>query len=39
MEKVYGKEEGDAVMSNVRKTFTYVYSELLRYRPDLSYNP
>jgi len=39
MEKVYGKEEGDAVMSNVRKTFTHVYSELLRYRPDLSYNP
>jgi len=39
MEKVYGKEEGDAVMSNVRKTFTHVSSELLRYRPDLSYNP
>ena len=39
MEQVYGKEEGDAVMINVRKTFTHVYSELLRYRPDLSYSP
>ena len=39
MEQVYGKEEGDAVMINVRKTFTHVYSELLRYRPDMSYSP
>jgi hypothetical protein len=39
MEQVYGKEEGDAVMINVRKTFTHVYSELLRFRPDLSYSP
>jgi hypothetical protein len=39
MEQVYGKEQGDAIMSNVRKTFTHVYSELLRYRPDLSYIP
>jgi hypothetical protein len=39
MEQVYGKEQGDVIMSNVRKTFTHVYSELLRYRPDLSYNP
>ena len=39
MEQVYGKEQGDAIMSNVRRTFFHVYSELLRYRPDLSYVP
>lgn len=39
MEQVYGKEQGDAIMSNVRKTYTRVHSELLRYRPDLSYTP
>jgi hypothetical protein len=39
MEQIYGKEQGDAIMSNVRKTFTHVYSELVQYRPDLSYTP
>jgi len=39
MEKVYGKDQGDSIMSNVRKTFVHVYSELLRFRPDLSYRP
>lgn len=39
MEQVYGKEQGDSVMSNVRRTFVHVYSELLRFRPDLSYQP
>ena len=39
MEKVYGKDQGDSIMSNVRKTFVHVYSELLRFRPELSYRP
>src|SRR5438874_7907596 len=39
MEQVYGKDQGDSIMSNVRKTFVHVYSELLRFRPDLSYRP
>ena len=39
MEKVYGKDQGDSIMANVRKTFVHVYSELLRFRPDLSYRP
>jgi len=39
MENVYGKDAGDSIMTNVRKTFVHVYSELLRFRPDLSYRP
>ena len=39
MEQIYGKDQGDSIMTNVRKTFVHVYSELLRFRPDLSYRP
>ena len=39
MEQVYGKDQGDSIMANVRKTFVHVYSELVRFRPDLSYRP
>ncbi len=37
MEATYGKEEGDRLMVGIRGTFHHVKSELLRFRPDLSF--
>lgn len=37
MEEAYGKEEGGAILSAVRKATRSIYTEALEYRPDLSY--
>lgn len=37
MEEAYGKEQGAAILSSVRKTFRSVHTEVLQYRADLSY--
>ena len=37
--EVYGKIEGPATLAKFRKQIRYVETEILRYRPDLSYVP
>lgn len=37
MEDAYGKEQGAAILSSLRKAIRTVYTEALQYRPDLSY--
>jgi hypothetical protein len=37
MEDAYGKEQGAAILSSLRKAIRSVYTEALQYRPDLSY--
>jgi hypothetical protein len=37
MEEAYGKEQGVAILSSLRKAIHSVYTEALEYRPDLSY--
>ena len=37
MEEAYGKQQGDAILSSLRKAIHSVYTETLQYRPDLSY--
>lgn len=37
MEDAYGKEQGGAILSSLRKAIRSVYTEALQYRPDLSY--
>jgi len=37
MEDAYGKEQGTAILSSLRKAIRSIYTEALRYRPDLSY--
>ena len=37
MEEAYGKEQGAAILSSLRKAIRSVYTEALQYRPDLSY--
>lgn len=37
MEEAYGKEQGAAILSSLRKAIRSVHSEALQYRPDLSY--
>jgi len=37
MEEAYGKEQGAAILSSLRKAIHSVYTEALEYRPDLSY--
>ena len=37
MEEAYGKEQGAAIMVAFRKAYRTAYSEILQYRPDLSY--
>jgi hypothetical protein len=37
--EVYGPQKAMAVLGAVRDNTRYTYSELLRYRPDLSYIP
>jgi hypothetical protein len=37
MEEAYGKQQGDAILSSLRKAIHSVYTEALQYRPDLSY--
>ena len=37
MEEAYGKEQGAAIMSSIRKAIRSIYTEALQYRPDLSY--
>ncbi len=37
MEEAYGKEQGAAILAALRKAYRSAYSEILQYRPDLSY--
>ena len=37
MEEAYGKEQGAAILSSLRKTLRSTLTEALQYRPDLSY--
>ena len=37
MEEAYGKDQGAAILSSLRKTIHTVFTEALQYRPDLSY--
>jgi hypothetical protein len=37
MEDAYGKEQGAAILSTLRKAVHSIYTEALQYRPDLSY--
>ncbi len=37
MEEAYGKEQGAAILSSLRKAIRSVYTGALQYRPDLSY--
>ncbi len=37
MEEAYGKEQGAAILAALRKAYRSSYSEILQYRPDLSY--
>lgn len=37
MEEAYGKEQGAAILSSLRKASRSVFTEALQYRPDLSY--
>jgi hypothetical protein len=37
MEEAYGKEQGAAILSTLRKAIRQVWTEAVRYRPDLSY--
>jgi hypothetical protein len=37
MEEAYGKEQGAAILSSLRKATRSIYTEALQYRPDLSY--
>jgi hypothetical protein len=37
MEDAYGKEQGAAILSSLRKEIRSIYREALQYRPDLSY--
>jgi hypothetical protein len=39
MEEAFGKEQGAAALSTLRKTIRRVRTEAIRYRPDLSYVP
>jgi len=39
MEEAYGKDQGPAILSTLRKTFRKVDTVLYQYRPDLSYVP
>jgi hypothetical protein len=39
MAEAYGKEEGAALLASLRKTFRRINSEMLIYRPDMSYVP
>lgn len=36
-EEAYGTAQGDALLSTLRKTIRSVHTEVLTYRPDLSY--
>jgi len=37
MEEAYGKEQGAAILSALRKAVRSTLTEALQYRPDLSY--
>lgn len=39
LEKAYGRAEAQAIMESIGRTVKHQYSEVLRYRPDLSYVP
>ena len=39
LEEAYGKKEGAAILAALRKAVRSVYSETIKYRPDLSYIP